>query len=125
MNRNRNDTATMRVTHSLAMSSAPVGGAVCIRGSHMGRMIPLPADQPVIFGRDATVCQYAINDIQVSRQHCTVTYIAALNQYRIMDTSSNGTFLGTGERLKKNKEYYLPPATEIYLGNGDNLYKLR
>lgn len=122
---NRNDTSTMRVTHSLAMSSSSSGGAVCIKGHHIGRMIPLPADKPVLFGRDAAACQYAVNDIQVSRQHCTITYIATLNQYRIVDTSSNGTFLGTGERLVKYKEYYLPPATEIYLGNGDNLYKLR
>lgn len=125
MSENRNDTSTMRVTHSLALSSSSGGGAVCMRGHHIGRMIPLPADKPVVFGRDAVVCQYAVNDIQVSRQHCTITYIATLNQYRIVDTSSNGTFLGTGERLAKYKEYYLPPATEIYLGNGDNLYKLR
>lgn len=125
MSENRNDTSTMRVTHSLAMSSSSSGGAVCIKGHHIGRMIPLPADKPVLFGRDAAACQYAVNDIQVSRRHCTITYIATLNQYRIVDTSSNGTFLGTGERLVKYKEYYLPPATEIYLGNGDNLYKLR
>ena len=125
MSSNRNDTSTMRVTHSLAMSSSSDGGVVCMRGRNIGHMIPLPADKPVLFGRDAVACQHAINDIQVSRQHCTISYIATLNKYRIVDTSSNGTFLGTGERLAKYKEYYLPPATEIYLGNGDNLYKLR
>lgn len=125
MSGNRNDTSTMRVTHSLAMSSSSSGGVVCMRGRHIGHMISLPADKPILLGRDAEVCHYAVNDIQVSRQHCTITYIAALDKYRIVDTSTNGTFLGTGERLAKYKEYYLPPATEIYLGNSDNLYKLR
>lgn len=120
-----NDIKTMQVTRSLAMSSEVSGGLICIRGSHLGQMIPLPGDKIFIFGRDATVCAYVLNDIQVSRQHCEITYIPALNQYRVRDLSTNGTFLGDGTRLKYKKEYYLPPATELYMGNGDNLYKFR
>ncbi len=125
MNEFMNCVPTMQVTKSLAMSSEASGGLICIRGSHLGQMIPLPGDKVFIFGRDATVCAYVLNDIQVSRKHCEITYVPALNQYRVVDLSSNGTFLGDGTRLERGKEYYLPSATELYMGNGDNLYKFR
>lgn len=125
MNYFKNDTRTMQVTHSLAMSSEAAGGLICIRGTHLGQMIPLPGDKVFVFGRDATVCSYALRDIQVSRRHCEITYVPALGKYRVRDLSSNGTFLGDGTRLERDQEYYLPPATEIYMGNGDNLYKFR
>lgn len=125
MNYFMNDTKTMQVTHSLAMSSEAAGGLICIRGTHLGQMIPLPGDKVFIFGRDATVCAYVLRDIQVSRRHCEITYVPALGKYRVRDLSSNGTFLGDGTRLERDKEYYLPPETEIYMGNGDNLYKFR
>jgi hypothetical protein len=42
-----------------------------------------------------------------------------------VDYSKNGTFLGNGARLEREKEYYLSSAEELYMGNEDNLYKLR
>lgn len=83
------------------------------------------AKAKVIFGRDATQCTYAITDAQVSRKHCEITYVGALNKYRVVDYSKNGTFLGNGARLEREKEYYLSSAEELYMGNEDNLYKLR
>lgn len=120
-----NDVSTMQVTSSLAMSQEASGGLICIRGSHLGQMIPLPGDKVFLFGRDATTCAYVLNDIQVSRVHCEITFVPALGKYRVKDLSSNGTYLGDGTRLERDKEYYLPPATELYMGNGDNLYKFR
>lgn len=120
-----NDMSTMQVTRSLAMSSEASGGLICIRGDHLGQMIPLPGDKIFTLGRDETMCTYVLHDMQVSRRHCEISFIPALNQYRVRDLSTNGTFLGDGSRLEQGKEYYLPPATELYMGNGDNLYKLR
>ncbi|MCI8963658.1 MAG: FHA domain-containing protein [Eubacterium sp.] len=120
-----NTRETMQVTRSLALSSEVAGGLICIRGNHIGHMIPLPGDKTVVFGRDPAVCQVVLDDGQVSRKHCQITYIASLMQYRIMDLSKNGTFFGDGTRLKQGKEYYVKPAAEIYMGNGDNLYKFR
>ena len=120
-----NTKETMQVTRSLALSSEVAGGLICIKGKHLGHMIPLPGDKTVVFGRDPAVCQIVLDDGQVSRKHCQITYIASLMQYRIIDLSKNGTFLGDGTRLVQGKEYYVKPATEIYMGNGDNLYKFR
>lgn len=120
-----NDLSSMHVTSSLALSEEKMGGLICIRGTHIGQCIPLKSDELVILGRDATQCTYVITDIQISRRHCEIVYVAALNKYRITDRSKNGTFLGNGSRLQKDKEYYLSPQEELYLGNKDNLYKLR
>lgn len=122
---NINTRETMQVTRSLALSSEPSGGLICIRGKHLGHMISLPADRIMIFGRDPAECSIVLNDSMVSRLHCQITYIAALEQYRIVDFSKNGTFLGDGTRLQSGKEYHVKSATEIYLGNRDNLYKLK
>lgn len=122
---NINTRETMQVTRSLALSSEPSGGLICIRGRQLGHMISLPADRIMTFGRDPAECNIVLNDSLVSRLHCQITYIAAMEKYRIVDFSKNGTFLGDGTRLQSGKEYYVKSATEIYLGNSDNLYKLR
>lgn len=121
----KNDMLTMQVTKSLSLSEDKRGGLICIRGTHIGKCIPLPSDEIVTLGRDAAKCTYAIVDSQVSRKHCEITYVGALNKYRVIDYSKNGTYLGNGKRLERDKEYYLSPAEELYLGNEDNLYKLR
>lgn len=120
-----NDTGNMRVTHSLAMSQELTGAMICIQGQALGSMLSLKSDKRLIVGRDAMVCDYAVLDSRVSRKHMEITYIGALNKYRIVDYSSNGVFLQDGSRLVKNKEYYLPPGTEINLGQGNNRYKLK
>lgn len=122
---NINTRATMQVTRSLALSSEPSGGLICIRGKHLGHMISLPADKIMTFGRNPAECNIVLDDSQVSRKHCQITYIASLGQYRIVDLSKNGTFLGDGTRLQQGKEYYIKSATEIYLGSNENLYKLK
>lgn len=120
-----NNVATMQVTKSLALSEQKQGGLICIRGTYIGQLIPLPNDEKVLLGRDDAVCTYVISDSHVSRKHCEITYVATLNKYRVIDYSKNGTFLGDGKRLEKEREYYLSSREELYLGNEDNLYKLR
>lgn len=119
-----NNVTTMRVTRSLALSEEKEGGLICMRGEQMGRRISLPCDENVVLGRDATACACAIRDAQVSRKHCVIAYIPAMNQYRVTDNSKNGTFLGNGERLENGREYYLSSGEELYLGNKNNLFKL-
>lgn len=120
-----NDVSTMSVTRSLAMSSAPAGGLVCIGGAQIGTMITLLSDKAVYVGRDATRCQHVITDAKVSRVHCSFTYVGTINQYRVVDQSKNGTFLESGERLVTGQEYYLKPMTKLYIANENNVYQLR
>lgn len=119
-----NNVSTMQVTRSLAMSGQKEGALICMRGNDFGRKISLPADTVVVIGRDATACNYAIRDARVSRRHCEIMYIAALEQYRVKDVSRNGTFLGDGKRLGKGKEYLLKPRDSLYMGDEKNYFQL-
>lgn len=120
-----NNSHTMQVTRSLAMSAELSGAMICIRGASVGSMIPLPSDKRIIIGRDSSVCNHVVPGLKVSRKHLEITYIGSLKKYLVIDYSSNGTFIGNNERLKKNQEYYLQPMTELKLGNGENIYKLK
>ncbi len=119
-----NDMSTMWVTSSLAMSQETEGGLICIRGDEIGRRFSLPCDENVVLGRDATACDWAVRDAQVSRKHCVIAYVGAMKKYRVVDCSKNGTYLGKGERLEKGKEYFLSSGEELYLGNKNHLFKL-
>ena len=119
-----NNVETMRVTKSLAMSSEVTGALICIRGEMAGQMLSLPCDKKMLIGRDSDVCSFVLSDIKVSRKHLEISYIGTVNKYKVTDFSKNGTYLGDGTRLQKNKEYYLPPMTELRLGSSDNIYKL-
>ncbi len=122
--RDVNNTRTMQVTSSLAMSADESGAMICINGQEIGSMLPLKSDRRVVAGRDPSVSNYVIPDPRVSGKHFEITYIGALKKYRVVDYSHNGTFLKDGSRLQMNQEYYLPPKTELWVGSG-NIYKLR
>ncbi len=119
-----NDRNTMQVTRSLALSTELTGAMICIKGNAFGSRVILQSDKRLVVGRDSQSCNYTIQDSKISRVHFEITYIGALNQYRVIDYSTNGTFLQDGTRLNKNQEYYLPPTTELSLGKGSNIYKL-
>lgn len=122
----RNNTYTMHVTRSLAMSEEHAEGAmICICGDAIGSMVPLKNERRVIVGRDASVCNLVISNSHVSRKHLEITYLDVLKKYRVIDYSSNGTFLKNHNRLEPNREYYLEPMTELYIGSEKVIYKLR
>lgn len=121
----RNDESTMSVTHSYAMSMQLSGGMICIRGKNIGFMVDLPTEQTIVAGRSAKVSNHIIPDPGVSKKHFEITYLGMLDKYLVKDCSSVGTFLGSGQRLIPGKDYYVDPGTELWLGNTNNVYKLR
>lgn len=121
-----NDVNTMQVTKSFAMSAGAAQGAmICVGGSAIGSMATLQDDKKFVVGRDPAVCDLVLSDPKVSRKHLEITYVGALNKYRVVDHSSNGTFFSNRTRLVKGQEYYLASATELWLGSDAIRYKLR
>lgn len=120
-----NNKNTMQVTRSLAMSEELSGDMICIKGQAIGSRISLQSDRTILIGRDPSVCNYVIRDLKISRKHLKITYVGALNSYRVVDCSSNGTFLRGGFRLQNDQEYYLSPGEELQLGGSETIYKLR
>lgn len=124
--RDVNDVKTMQVTRSFAMSADACQGAlICVRGNAIGSMFTLQNDRKVLVGRDPALCGLVLSDPKVSRKHLEITYVGALNKYRVVDHSSNGTYLANGSRLHKGREHYLEPAAELWLGSEAVRYRLR
>lgn len=124
--RDVNNVNTMQVTRSLAMSGgASQGAMICVRGDWIGSIATLQNDRKIIVGRDPSRCGLVLSHPEVSRQHLEITYVGNLRKYRVVDRSSNGTYFSDRTRLKKGQEYYLDPATELWIGSGEIRYKLR
>ena len=80
----------------------------------------------LIIGRDAVEAQiaYPQSNTQISRIHCTLRYDRASNSFILIDSSTNGTFLSTGERLISGKPYILKSGDKFYLADPKELFEI-
>lgn len=80
----------------------------------------------IVLGRNpqkCTVC-YPVDSKGISGVHCQIRQTAS--GYEIMDLgSSNGTFLGSGERLTPNVPVFIPDGTFFYLGSAEQLFQIK
>ena len=53
-------------------------------------------DKCVTIGRSINDCDICVEESDVSRIHCKVTYDAISNQFKILDLSKNGTYTPNG-----------------------------
>jgi hypothetical protein len=76
-------------------------------------------DSPTItIGRNKNLCQIAVDDSRVSREHCTVTLLSP-NAYEVKDLdSTNGTYLN-GARISRSYA-----STGDFLRVGDHVFAL-
>lgn len=105
------------------LASAP--GIICIKGMYAGQRFQLRPDETVIVGRDNKVSQIAFiqGASKVSGRHCAITYISKDNKYRVIDYSSNGTYIN-GSRLPVNTAVLVQPGTDLVLADGSNVIRL-
>lgn len=78
------------------------GAIMCLSGEYAGARVVV-GKAPIVLGRDKEVCQLIYNGERISRQHCSISYDADKEMYKIFDFSTNGTFRADGERLKPNE----------------------
>lgn len=95
-----------------------------VKGSFAGARIPMNSGEELIIGRNAEHCHIILEGPTVSSRHCTVQYDAATGYYNVVDYSTNGTFLKSGERLPLRKKMALAPGTILVIGNGENSFQL-
>ena len=105
------------------LSSAPA--ILCIKGMYAGQRFQLRPDQTVIVGRDNKVSQIAFiqGAAKVSGRHCAITYSSKDNKYRVIDYSSNGTYIN-GSRLPVNTAVLVQPGTDLVLADNSNVIRL-
>ena len=80
----------------------------------------------ILMGRNAQKCNvaYPVDTKGISAVHCQIRETNA--GFEIIDRgSSNGTFLGSGQRLSPNVPTYLPDGTFFYLGSADQLFQIK
>ena len=104
----------------------PAAGIKGISGHFAGQTFKLVKGK-LIFGRDAVEAQiaYPQSNSQISRKHCTLSYDRAGNSFILIDSSTNGTFLSTGERLISGKPYILKSGDKFYMADPKELFEIR
>ena len=97
-----------------------------IKGEYTGASIGMRPGEKLIIGRDSSVSNIVLTpeNKDVSRSHCSVKYDPYTNCYKVIDTSSNGTFVN-GQQLPANQEVQLAKGTVISLGKGNNQFVLK
>lgn len=97
-----------------------------IKGEYKGMEIDLEPNEKLVIGRDPASCNIVVSseNKDISRMHCSVWYDPEKDAFKVMDTSSNGTFIG-GQKLPKDQKVQVPDNTIISLGGGENQFILR
>jgi S1-C subfamily serine protease len=78
-------------------------------------------------GRDARQCQLVFphHSEEISRKHCTLRFDQSSQTFTIEDSSSNGTYLLSGERIPQGKITQLRSGDRFYLSTQENLFEVR
>ena len=100
-------------------------GIYGVRGAYAGSTFVLEADRPMTLGRDPAAAQIVFGQAagKVSGAHCTVTYVASEDRYRVVDLSSNGTYVGSS-RLPARTPVLVNRGAELMLADADNVVRL-
>lgn len=80
----------------------------------------------IVLGRNSQKCNvcFPVDSKGISGVHCQIRQ--ANGGYEIMDLgSSNGTFLGSGQKLTPNVPVFIPDGTYFYLGSAEQLFQIK
>lgn len=107
-------------------SSAGSGGGVItgMKGFMANRTFPISGS--LVIGRNSQKCNvaYPIDAQGISGVHCQIRQTNG--GYEIMDCgSSNGTYLGNGQKLAPNVPVFIPDGTFFYLGSAEQLFQIK
>lgn len=111
------------VTRAKAVSPRPsIKG---ISGHFAGQKIEFVQGQLVI-GRDPKLAQLVYPQAleEISRKHLTVRYDENTQRFSLEDSSSNGTFFASGQRLETAKPYFLNRGDRFYLSDAKEMFEL-
>ena len=102
-----------------------VGGSIeCAAGTNRGYVYNINEGEELIIGKDPKIANIVISAEfkDVSRKHCTIKYYAS--QYIVTDYSSNGTKVN-GKKLEPGVPEKVSRGSQIALGKGDNVFKVK
>lgn len=80
----------------------------------------------IVLGRNAQKCNvcFPVDSKGISGVHCQIRQTSG--GYEIVDLgSSNGTFIGSGQKLTPNVPVSIPDGTYFYLGSAEQLFQIK
>ncbi len=75
----------------------------------------IPKNMQMAIGRASERCHIVIDEPNISRLHCTVMFDDTLGCFYLVDQSSNGTLLPSGERCERGRMYTLAPGDTFFV----------
>jgi hypothetical protein len=101
---------------TMAKSTAPRPVIKGVSGQFAGQTFEL-VNGSLVIGRDPRIAQVVFpqNNEEISRKHCTINYDQSSNKFTLEDSSSNGTFLASDQKLESGKPYHLNAGDRFYL----------
>jgi S1-C subfamily serine protease len=120
--------ASVKTAAAPVTKAKPVGPRASVKGisGHFaGQKIELIQGQ-LIIGRDPKLAQlvYPQSFEEVSRKHVTISYDENAQRFSLEDSSSNGTFLPSNQRLETGKTHYLNTGDRFYISDSKELFEL-
>lgn len=97
-----------------------------LTGYFAGQTVQL--DRNVVsIGRDPNQCQLVYPDSmdEISRRHCSIRFDEVNHIFTIEDSSSNGTYLLSGERIPERKATQLRTGDRFYISSRENMFEVR
>lgn len=120
-------TFTPPVTQPFAPQTAAQNPALeGVSGDYAGAVIRLNPGEKLLIGRDAASCNLVLSSLKkdISRKHLSVEYDTFTGNFKVVDMSSNGTFVN-GQQMVKDQEMIFPADTVLSLGSGENQFRLK
>lgn len=110
--------------HSAVSNQKPVLKG--LSGYFAGQTVELDQGDLAI-GRDARQCQLVFPSSfeEISRKHCTIRYDKFSQTFTLEDSSSNGTYLHSGEKIPAGKVTQLRSGDKFYLSSKDYMFEVR
>lgn len=119
--RQENIVNEIKMSHNEEDSIGIIKG-VC--GRYQGAVITIYPHKKIWMGRNPEQVDIVVQSDDISRKHCSVTYLGQGKGYLVEDCSKNGTFVLGGPRLRADEENRVPEGVPIYLGSQKNIFQL-
>jgi len=97
-----------------------------IAGYFVGQNIEL-IDNHLVIGRDPRLSQlvYPREVDKISRKHLSIRYDEKMDKFVLVDSSTNGTFLSSKQKLQPGDQCYLNSGDRFYLAEPSEVFEVR
>ncbi len=116
--------STAPVTKAKAVG--PKASIKGISGHFAGKTVEL-VEGHLVIGRDPRMAQlvYPQSYEDVSRKHLSIRFDERSNKFILEDSSSNGTYLSSNQKLEPGKPYYMNPGERFYITDPKEVFELQ